>query len=87
LDLDIYFWHSTTGVEVDLVLYGKNKLIAIEVKASKKIDRKDFKGLLEFKKDYPVAQLFYLYAGDREEVHGDITAMSIVKFLENFKTL
>lgn len=86
LDYEIYFWRSVNGEEVDFILYGKKDLIAIEVKASKKINRKDFKSLLEFKKDYPMAKLFYLYCGDRHEEYGDVVAMPIMNFLNGFCT-
>ncbi len=84
LNYEIYFWRSVNRDEVDFVLYGQKDLIAIEVKASKKIDRKEFKSLLEFKKDYPIAKLYYLYCGNRIEEYGDIVAMPIVDFLKKF---
>lgn len=84
LNYEISFWRSSTGVEVDFILYGEKDLIAIEIKASQSVKRKDFKGLKEFKKDYPMADLFYLYMGSRTEVHGDITAMPLIDYLKNF---
>lgn len=79
----LYFWRSITGTEVDFVLYSKDRLIAVEVKASKSINRKDFKGLKEFKKDYPMAELFYLYNGPREEIYGDVQVVPFQEFLKN----
>jgi predicted AAA+ superfamily ATPase len=86
LDFEIYFWRSVNGEEVDFILYGTKDLIAIEVKASKKINRKDFKSLLEFKNDYPMAKLFYLYCGDREEEYGDVLCLPIWSFLKRFSS-
>lgn len=84
LGYTIYFWRSITGTEVDFILYSETRLIAVEVKASKTIRRKDFRGLKEFKKDYDMAELFYLYQGDRKEEYGDITAMNLISFLKEF---
>jgi predicted AAA+ superfamily ATPase len=87
LDLQIYFWRSANDHEVDFVVYGQNKIIAIEVKGAKNIDRSDFKSLLEFKKDYEEAQLYYLYSGDRVETYGNINVVPIVDFLKNFQQI
>ncbi|OFZ27905.1 MAG: hypothetical protein A2381_07890 [Bdellovibrionales bacterium RIFOXYB1_FULL_37_110] len=83
LKYEIYYWRSVNGNEVDFVLYGQDRLIAIEAKATKTIDRKDFKGLHEFKKDYPSAELYYLYCGERTEEYGDITAVPITNFFQS----
>lgn len=84
LKFEIYFWRSVKGEEVDFILYGLESLIAIEVKSSRSVERKEFKGLLEFKKDYPMAKLFYLYCGDRCEEYGDIQVMPLQQFLLTF---
>lgn len=81
LNYQIFFWRSVNGVEVDFVLYSDKRLIAIEVKASKTINRKAFKGLKEFKKDYEIAELYYLYQGERTEQYGEIIAMNLITFL------
>lgn len=48
---DISYWRLTSGSEVDFIL-GKGE-IAIEVKGKEKIVSNDFKGLLNFKQEYP----------------------------------
>lgn len=60
---NIYFWHTQKHEEVDFILYGPRGLKAIEVKASTKVRKQDFKSLLEFKKDYPKAELYLIYGG------------------------
>ncbi|MCK5681768.1 ATP-binding protein, partial [bacterium] len=57
LEFELYYWHTSTGHEVDFILYGKNGLIAIEVKRAAKIRTKDLRGLKLFAKDYPQATL------------------------------
>lgn len=79
-----FFWRSINGLEIDFILYNDKKLIAIEIKAKKNIDRKDFKALNEFKKDYQIAELYYLYQGNRQEKHGDINVLPIINFLKSF---
>jgi uncharacterized protein len=85
LNYEIFFWRSVNKVEVDFVLYGEKQLFAIEVKASTKFDEKDFKGLKEFKKDYPEAKLFYLYCGFRAEEYREIKVLPIVDFLKDIR--
>ena len=75
LDLDIYFWRTKTGTEVDFVLYGERGLFAFEIKSSAYVEKKDFFGLKTFKKDYPAAQCFLIYAGERLEQYGDISVI------------
>ena len=62
---DIYYWRTRQGAEVDFVLYGARGLKAIEVKHSTRIRREDYKGLKQFKEEYPEAELFFVYSGDR----------------------
>lgn len=45
---DLHYWRSTSNMEVDFIL---NNQIAIEVKAKKRINPKDFKGLKALKEE------------------------------------
>jgi predicted AAA+ superfamily ATPase len=51
-DLEISFWRSASGFEVDFVL--ADKLVAIEIKASKRVHEGDIKSLMALKEDGPV---------------------------------
>jgi len=51
LTYDLSYWRLSNGTEVDFIV--GDMLIAIEVKAKKKITWQDLKGLRELKKDYP----------------------------------
>ena len=51
LEYEIRFWRNKSGLEVDFVL-GDGE-IAIEVKGSSRIDRKDLRGLKAFRSDQP----------------------------------
>lgn len=81
LDLSIYYWRTTTGLEVDFVLYGAEGLFAFELKSHKYIEKKDFVGLNAFKKDYPIAQCYLIYGGEHVEQHGDIKALPMQQAL------
>jgi predicted AAA+ superfamily ATPase len=61
--IDLFFWHTRAGLEVDFVLYGPSHFIAIEVKNNKTITPNDLRGLKEFAKDFPEAKTFFLYRG------------------------
>ncbi len=87
LGYQVYFWRTSTGLEVDFILYGANKFLAIEVKRTKIIHPKDLKGLKAFAKDFPEAQLYLFYGGDHELKIEDITVIPIEKALINLKEI
>jgi predicted AAA+ superfamily ATPase len=80
-DYDLTFWRTRGGSEVDFVVYGKDCFVAIEVKNGDVISRLDFNGLKAFKEDYPEAQLFFLYRGQRQVIQEDIHCMPVQDFL------
>lgn len=77
----ISFWHTKNHVEVDFILYGKRGLHAIEVKSGSRLREQDFQGLLEFKSDYPKANLIFVYSGHETKVYKDIQIVPLEKFL------
>jgi len=77
LDLKIYFWRTTTQIEVDFIVYGENGLFAFELKSAQHIRNKDLSGLKIFKADYPIAQCYLIYTGDHIEQRGDIRLLPI----------
>jgi len=78
---DIFFWHTRDHNEVDFVLYGKSGLIGIEVTLSNRYSSEDFKSLLQFKSEFPVAKTFFLYTGDRRMKYEDINIIPVEEFL------
>ena len=87
LKFELYYWHTSTGHEVDFILYGKNGLIAIEVKRAAKIRTKDLRGLKLFAHDYPQATLFLFYGGDKEIFVDNINLIPTGKALTTLPTL
>jgi predicted AAA+ superfamily ATPase len=79
----IYYWRTTKKVEVDFILYGEHGLKAIEVKLSAHIRDSDLDGLLQFKIDYPKAELFLVYGGEIEKIYKDIRFVPAQKFFSS----
>ncbi len=65
LGYTISYWRTSTGEEVDFVLYGKRGFHAIEVKSSSRIKSGDLDGLALFREEYPMAKTWLLYGGTR----------------------
>ena len=78
----LYFWRSRGGTEVDVVIYGKSGLWAIEIKNSGKVRPEDLSGLREFGQDYPIAERILLYRGKHREVVSGVTCIPVGEFLQ-----
>jgi predicted AAA+ superfamily ATPase len=50
------FWRTRSGLEVDFVLYGPGLFMAVEVKRSARLQRRDLVALKGFQADYPEAE-------------------------------
>lgn len=87
LDYDFYYWRTSNGDEVDFVLYGKKKIIAIEVKRAARIRSRDLTGLRSFKDDYPQAEAFLLYGGDRSYQEDGISVVPVQDTLRSLDKL
>jgi len=80
-DVELYFWRTKSGSEVDFVLYGPATFLAIEVKGSRSVHSKDVRSLKAFLEDYPQARALLLYGGpDRLRISG-ITCLPYGEFL------
>ena len=75
------FWRTSSGFEVDFIVYGPRGFWAIEVKSSERISFEDVKGLRAFKKDYPESQPFLLYRGDRLFYENGILCVPCEEFI------
>lgn len=79
----ISFWRTRNELEVDFVLYGPRGLLAIEIKRSTQIQRKDTRALREFKKDYPPARCFVFFGGPSPLHTDEVTVLPIEHALRN----
>lgn len=80
-DLELYFWRTKSGVEVDFIIYGENTFVAIEIKASRSVSSRDIRPLKSFLEDYPQAQAFLLYGGQERLKINDIPCLPCEDFL------
>lgn len=82
---DLSFWRTQAGNEVDFVLYGPSGLYALEVKNSRRVERKDLRGLKAFRDDYPESRVALLYRGGDRLLMEDIPCLPCAEFLENLR--
>lgn len=73
----LHYWRTSTGLEVDFVLYGERGLIAIEIKRAAQIRSSELRGLKAFARDYPQAVMYLLYGGKKELFVDNITLLPI----------
>jgi predicted AAA+ superfamily ATPase len=84
---DIYYWRTSSGLEVDFVLYGPSIFAAIEVKRKRVLTSKDLTGLSAFAEDYPEARRYVFFGGDRELEIGGNRVLPIEPALINLPLL
>ncbi|HPI40041.1 MAG TPA: AAA family ATPase [Pseudobdellovibrionaceae bacterium] len=84
---ELFFWHTRTHQEVDLVLYGPKKLVAIEVKTSARVRKEDLVAMLLFKEDYPVAEAILVYGGTEEKFIQGIRILPAKQFFLQLQSL
>ena len=62
---NVLYWRTAGGAEVDFVVELPDRLLPIEVKASRRVNHKDARHLLTFLEDYPKAPAaLLLYDGN-----------------------
>jgi uncharacterized protein len=61
----MYYWRTSNGAEVDLVLDTGRKLFAVEVKSGRNLRTADLKGLVSFREDHPHSELICVCQADR----------------------
>ncbi|MCL6087890.1 MAG: DUF4143 domain-containing protein [Actinobacteria bacterium] len=79
-DFEINFWRTKTGLEVDFILAGGE--IAIEVKGTSRIDRKDFYALEAFAEEYLSKKNFIICNEKDKRLHGKIEVIPWRDFLQ-----
>ena len=80
-DVDLYYWRTRAGTEVDFVVYGESGLQAFEVKNHGSVHSTDLRALRPFREDYPEAETAVLYRGpERSRVDG-VWCVPVEEFL------
>lgn len=80
-DQQLYFWRTSSKVEVDFVSYGEKGIFAFEIKRSAKVREEELVALKLFLTDYPMAKTFFLYGGDQEYLIDGIQVLNFEKAL------
>jgi predicted AAA+ superfamily ATPase len=84
LGYTLFYWRTSSQLEVDFVLYGPKGLIAFEIKRSSSVGEKDLKGLKAFASDYPESKLFLFYGGTRKEY---VDSIELIPMEDGFRRL
>jgi len=87
LGYTIYYWRTSSQIEVDFILYGELGLHAFEIKRKSKYSAKDLKGLKSFLADYPMSTAWLVYGGNKQFYEDDIQVIPFVKILPQLKTI
>jgi predicted AAA+ superfamily ATPase len=80
-DHQIYFWQTRAQLELDFVVYGNSGIRGIEVKNTSRVRPEDLRALKAFAEDYPQAELFLLYRGERRAKIDGVLCMPVEEFL------
>jgi len=87
LGYSLHYWRTAAGLEVDLVLYGERGLRAFEVKRSSRLRSEDFKSLVAFRADFPMAKCTMVYGGTRAYHEGAIRVLPLEDCLRELPEL
>jgi predicted AAA+ superfamily ATPase len=79
LDSELCFWATHDGTEVDFVIPEK---LAIEVKATSRVNDRDLRGLRTLEKDRSIQNLMLVSLDPIAANHGHIRAVPLRQFLE-----
>jgi predicted AAA+ superfamily ATPase len=81
--MQLFFWRTHGGSEVDFVVYGEGCFFAVEVKHSKRIHSSDLRGLRAFGDEYPESERILLYQGKERHVIDGILCLPCEAFLKS----
>jgi predicted AAA+ superfamily ATPase len=83
LGYTLYYYRTSSGVEVDFIAYGERGLRALEIKSKNSVSSADLYGLRSFMSDYPMTKGYLLYGGSRKMYFDKIEAWPVVDALKN----
>jgi predicted AAA+ superfamily ATPase len=81
IDFDINFWRTKSGIEVDFIL--GNGAVAIEVKGSSHVGKRDLYPLTVFLKEFPASKAYVVCNEKTERVVEQIRIVPHRKFLDD----
>jgi predicted AAA+ superfamily ATPase len=82
-DYPLYFWRTYDGAEVDLFFETGDGFVAIEIKSTKRWDRRFHRGLRRLRDDLGADRIrcFGLFLGERSALWDDVRVMPVLEFL------
>ena len=83
--VQLFYWRTRAGLEVDFIIYDERGLYAVEVKHHTRVDRHDLKSLHAFKTDYPMAQCLLLYQGTEKVLIEGVLCLPCEDFLRQLE--
>ncbi len=83
--LDLSYWRTRTGIEVDFVVYGNTDFFALEVKNTDRVRPDDLRGLRAFMGEYPECRPMLLYRGTEKLEIGGIPCWPVADFLARLR--
>ena len=81
LDYEIHYWRTKSGLEVDFVL-GRGE-VAVEVKGTRRIEKKDLRPLATFADEYSPRKALVVCNEKEERLHEKSRIMPWRKFLRD----
>lgn len=80
----MFYWRSTSKIEVDVIITSEKKIWAIEIKSKALITKKETKGLMAFAEDFPQAKKIVVTLSGRHHItENKIECIPIFEFLED----
>lgn len=79
--VQLYFWRTRAGLEVDFVLYGQDSFYALEVKNTATLRSSMLNALRAFRQKYPEAKTGLLYRGQEQVLIDDVCCIPTADFL------
>ncbi len=80
---EMFYWRTTTQIEVDIIIKKENKIYALEIKGKTRVSAKDYSGLIAFAEDFPKAKKYVVVANGRHFIEANqIETVPIFIFLK-----
>lgn len=80
-DVELAYWRTRSGVEVDFVVYGPDGFWAVEVKNGATVRREDVRSLRAFVSDWPECEPLLLYRGSDRILIDGVRCIPVTEFL------
>lgn len=82
LKSELFYWRSTSKLEVDIIIKSQNQIIAIEVKAKDRVSKKELNGLQAFCEDHPKAKKLLITLDSRHYLNDGVEFIPVLQFLK-----